>query len=302
MNVRQLEAFDAFMTTGSTTRASAELKISQPMVSRLLGQLEENVGFPLFLRKRNQLAPTPEAVLFHAKVSRSLAAFQDLEQEARSISNRQVGRIIVAAQPVYLDTFLLDVVARYKQQHPDVAVKVIDAGLEDLLRMFHDGSCDLGVGITLDASPYGASLLPLGKCAAVCLVPKTHRLAEAKRVKLDDISKEVFVELAIGSPLRTRVDYMMQSAGGQRKIAAEARTNRAVHGLVRRGVGIAIVDPLTSLLSINDDVVALPIEPRIEWEMAVFQHDDRPLSRIESAFVDTIRTEAEQLQEKGVLS
>ncbi|CAN0656739.1 LysR family transcriptional regulator [Nitratireductor aquimarinus] len=302
MNLKQLEAFDAFMSHGSATRAAAALKISQPMVSRLLGQLEETIGFPLFVRKRNQLMPTHEAILFHTNVSRSLTAFQELEREARAIANRQVGRIVVAAQPIYVDTFLLDVVARFKQTHPDVAVKIVDTGLEELLRMFNEGSCDLGVGITLDASPYGASLINLGACEARCLIPKGHRLAGRDVVQIEDLRREVFVELAIGSPLRTRVDYMMQTAGAQRQIAAEARTLRAVHGLVRRGVGIAIVDPFSSLLPSGDDVIERPLKPSIPWEMAIFHHEDRPLSRIENAFIDTIRAEIGMLREQGVLS
>lgn len=302
MNLKQLEAFDAFMSHGSATRAAAALKISQPMVSRLLGQLEETIGFPLFVRKRNQLMPTHEAILFHTNVSRSLTAFQELEREARAIANRQVGRIVVAAQPIYVDTFLLDVVARFKQTHPDVAVKIVDTGLEELLRMFNEGSCDLGVGITLDASPYGASLIHLGACEARCLIPKGHRLAGRDVVQIEDLRREVFVELAIGSPLRTRVDYMMQTAGAQRQIAAEARTLRAVHGLVRRGVGIAIVDPFSSLLPSGDDVIERPLKPSIPWEMAIFHHEDRPLSRIENAFIDTIRAEIGVLREQGVLS
>ncbi len=302
MNLKQLEAFDAFMSHGSATRAAAALKISQPMVSRLLGQLEETIGFPLFVRKRNQLMPTHEAILFHTNVSRSLTAFQELVREARAIANRQVGRIVVAAQPIYVDTFLLDVVARFKQTHPDVAVKIVDTGLEELLRMFNEGSCDLGVGITLDASPYGASLINLGACEARCLIPKGHRLAGRDVVQIEDLRREVFVELAIGSPLRTRVDYMMQTAGAQRQIAAEARTLRAVHGLVRRGVGIAIVDPFSSLLPSGDDVIERPLKPSIPWEMAIFHHEDRPLSRIENAFIDTIRAEIGMLREQGVLS
>lgn len=302
MNLRQIEAFDAFMAHGSASRAAAALRISQPMVSRLLAQLEETVGFPLFVRKRNQLMPTHEAMLFHATASRSLTAFQELERDARAIANRQVGRIAVAAQPIYVDTFLLDVIARFKRIHPDVAVKVIDTGLEDLLRMFNEGSCDIGVGITLDASPYGASLIPLGACEARCLLPAGHRLAAAPTVRLEELRGEVFVDLALGSPLRTRVDYIMQTIGAQRKIAAEARTLRAVHGLVQRGVGIAIVDPFTSLLGSGDGVVERRLLPSIPWEMAIFHHEDRPLSRLETAFIDATRDEIGLLRARAVLT
>lgn len=52
MNLKQLEAFKAIMSTGSTIGAATRMGLSQSAVSRLLSQLEEALGFALFLRKK----------------------------------------------------------------------------------------------------------------------------------------------------------------------------------------------------------------------------------------------------------
>ena len=61
MNFKQLEAFLAFMTTGSTIEAAQRLGASQPAVSRLLSQFEADLGLPLFVRRKGRLHPTAEA-------------------------------------------------------------------------------------------------------------------------------------------------------------------------------------------------------------------------------------------------
>lgn len=301
MKIRQIEAFHAFMTTGSVTKAATELNTSQPMISKLLSQLEQDVGFKLFERKRNLLIATPEAQSFHMTVPRFLTALSEIHNEAKAISNKQLGRIVIAAQPIYIDTFLLDVVAKFKQAHPYVAIKIIDVGLEAILKNVADHSCDIGIGITLDAGAYHARRISLGRCEARCIVRKDHPLAQQKIIQLSDFKNTPTVELSLGSPLRTRVDYMMQSKGIQRHIAAEARTLNAVFGLVQRGVGIAVVDPFVELLNNPEGIVNLPLAYPVYWDMALYFRNKKPMSAIEEEFVEIVKQESRSLKKRGVL-
>ena len=63
MNYRQLEAFQAVFRAGSFTLAGKLLFVSQPAVSRLILELEQEIGFKLFERHKNGLQPTPEGKL-----------------------------------------------------------------------------------------------------------------------------------------------------------------------------------------------------------------------------------------------
>ncbi|UZH09915.1 LysR family transcriptional regulator [Halomonas sp. BDJS001] len=80
MKIKEIEAFDAFMKHGTTKAAAETLGISQSMVSRLLIGLEEELGFALFKRARNQLSPTSEAFLYHASVLRLMASIRDTQK------------------------------------------------------------------------------------------------------------------------------------------------------------------------------------------------------------------------------
>ena len=58
MEIRQLEAFAAVLTAGSVTAAGRLLDRSQPVVSRQVQELEQALGFNLFLRTRPQVTLT----------------------------------------------------------------------------------------------------------------------------------------------------------------------------------------------------------------------------------------------------
>jgi len=84
MNYRQIEAFEAVMKTGSMTLAGKLLFITQPAVSRLIIELEQELDFKLFERK-NILFRTDESQLFFEEVEKSFIGLSELKKAAESI-------------------------------------------------------------------------------------------------------------------------------------------------------------------------------------------------------------------------
>jgi DNA-binding transcriptional LysR family regulator len=301
MKLKEIEAFDAFMKHGTTKAAADAMAISQSMVSRLLTGLEEEVGFNLFKRTRNHIEPTTEAFAFHASALRLISSIRDTQKDAEAIANNQVGNVVIAAQPIFCDTFLLDVVKRFKERHPKVGVRLVDVGMQELLKMIYNNTCDMALGITLEAEAYGASITSLARCSARCIMHRKHPLANQDIVPIASLQNQTFIELMPDSPLRSRVDYIMQTIDIKRSIAAEIRPMRGVCALVDRGVGIAIVDPIAELLLPGTDVVSKPLDPTIEWEIALFKSKRRPLSSVSAAFFDEVHQEIANLINIGSL-
>jgi len=297
MNFKQVEAFQQYMEKGSVTLAAKALNISQPAVSRLLSDLENQVGFSLFHRKRNQLSPTVEAKQFYKTVVRSFIGLAELKRQAESIANAQMGNISVAAQPVYMDTFLIDTVAAFHKQHPKVTISLSDEGHETMLEHVSTQQCDFGLGITLNLNRFDLEFEPLMECKAVCVLPVGHPLAEKTSITPDDLRGQNFVDLHIGSPLRTKVDHLFQQAGIYRRISAEARTMRAVCRLVAAGSGVAISDPFVQLLVNPSTTIVRPFFPSIQWDVAIFQPANTRLSKVEQSFRQIMKSEVLRIAE-----
>jgi DNA-binding transcriptional LysR family regulator len=302
MKFKEIEAFDAFMRHGTTKAAADALGISQSMVSRMLVGLEDKLGFSLFKRKRNQIEPTAEAFVYHASVLRLMSSIRDTQKDAEAIANNQVGNVVVAAQPIFCDTFLLDVIQRFKESHPNVGVRLVDAGIQELLKMIDNNTCDVALGITLEVEAYGASINSLARCEARCIMHRDHEFSNESAIPITSLKNQKFVELMADSPLRARVDYIMQTIDIKRNISAELRHMRGVCALVDRGLGIAIIDPIAELLLPGTAVISKPIDPAIEWEIALMKSKHRPLSMVAEAFCEEIYSEIEKLKSVGVLN
>ncbi|BBI54870.1 hypothetical protein HORIV_72910 [Vreelandella olivaria] len=85
---RQILAFKHVMEIGTVSGAARRMLIAQPGVTRLLKQLEHDVGFTLFERVRGRLVPTPEARLFSSRGTEgmerhgALAQYRTADQRA----------------------------------------------------------------------------------------------------------------------------------------------------------------------------------------------------------------------------
>ena len=74
MNItfQQVDAFHAVVSSGSVNGASALLGVSQPVISRLISDLEKEVGFALFNRQGRVLVPMPEGRMLVAEVRQAV--------------------------------------------------------------------------------------------------------------------------------------------------------------------------------------------------------------------------------------
>ena len=70
INHRQIEAFRAVFQTGSMTAAGALIGVTQPAISRLIRDLEGEIGWSLFDRSAGKLIPTADAIALFREVQR----------------------------------------------------------------------------------------------------------------------------------------------------------------------------------------------------------------------------------------
>jgi len=142
---RALLAFRQTMLTGSVTRAAAQLGRTQPAISRLLKELEEDVAFRLFERVRGRLVPTPEGRLFFEEVQRSFRGLDRLGEVAAEIRQGRHGTLRLAAMPAAAASFLPGVLRRFAATSPGMAVDVAVQSSVEVVRLVQLQESDLGL-------------------------------------------------------------------------------------------------------------------------------------------------------------
>ncbi|UWM84863.1 LysR family transcriptional regulator [Rhizobium sp. SRDI969] len=121
-SISLLSAFDAVLRTGSTAAAARELDLTQSTVSRLVQNLEQQLGRPLFERHRQKLIPTQAAHAYGRDVSRALDLIQRSSMEFSA--NPGGGGLSLAILPAFGTRWLAPRLGEFLVKHPGITINL----------------------------------------------------------------------------------------------------------------------------------------------------------------------------------
>ncbi|MBI1774374.1 MAG: LysR family transcriptional regulator [Proteobacteria bacterium] len=287
-NTRQIEAFRAVMQAGTVTAAAERLRISQPAVSRLIALLEARSRLKLFVRRQQRLHPTPEAVAFYREVERSFIGLEKLERAAANISNLVTGTLRIVSLPSLGLGFVPHVIRDFKRRHPEISITLQTRSSNTVLDWTASSNFDFGlIGATVDLPQVHAE--EFAAPAGICIVPESHRLANARRITPRDLVDEEFISLDPVDPNRVRIDEVFRQAGIRRRMTIETPYGAAVCAMVCDGLGVSIVSPFTADDFTRLGMKVIPFTPTIPFPTLLIWSKQQPLSKIAQTFIGFLK-------------
>lgn len=295
MNIRQIEAFRATMRTGSITAAAKVMHITQPSVSRLVADLQEYLGFELFVRSGRGLVATVEARRFYQGVESLFAGTEKLQALADTIRTTSGGVVTIGTIQTLAAPVVAEVLSDFHQTHPQVRTMSYvrnTPGIVDAVQMQQ-----FDLGLVGRAPPYeGVEVLYETDLPYVCLIPAGHALAqEDGAVDLEVLAeREDFVTFGGAYPDEMlHIDHQLSQ-----KLVRDSRLAAAnmlmVVALARKAGMLAIVDELSAREAARQgDMVYRPVCQALSFHIALVTRG-----------VDTLSTEARAVADGviGVLS
>lgn len=281
---RHVEVFRALMLAGSVTRAAELLHTSQPTVSRELARLEQLLQLNLFDRVRGRLRPTLRALALRDEVERSYIGLDRIAATAAALRHFSQGRLEVACLPALAHALLPDAIRRFVAAQSQAAVAVTPLESPALEAYLTEQRADLGLVERPDAPPGTTSQLLL-QADEVAVLPAGHSLLARRVLRPADFAGQPFISLAAGDPYRAAIDELFARRGVARTLALEAGSAAAVCALVRQGLGLAIVNPLTALELQGPALLLRPLSVKLPFQVALVQPALRPPNPLRSALV-----------------
>lgn len=296
LNLRQLEAFRAVTMTGTTTQAAQALNVSQPAISRLIKDLETQLGVSLFVRRHGRLHPTPEANWLYEESETALARLDRLDMMVRDIRHVQRREMRIMSTPPMSHGMLPRAFKTFYQEHPEVSVSLQVAERRENRNWTSAQQFDIALATFPIEYPEEA-ILRLVRVPGVCIFPKGHRFRSKKVIHAKDIGSERMIALTTGALNRFHIDRMFENLGLQRQIAIEAQTASAVCAVVSSGLGVAVVDPFSARVFMGTGFDIRPFEPAIEYEYGILFPIRQPRATAAEAFVAHIEKSVDETVE-----
>jgi LysR family transcriptional regulator of abg operon len=184
MKLSQIQAFLAICECGSIRGAARRLRVSQPNLTKVVRQLEEELSAQLLLRTARGVMPTsfgraliPRARVIESEVLRAKNEIRQIQGIGEGIIS-----IGVSASPALI--LASKALTRFWQRFPDIRVHIVDGAYDPTLADLRDGRLDFSV-VPIELVPRGQDLRTelLMESVVVPIVRKGHILQNSKSIK-----------------------------------------------------------------------------------------------------------------------
>jgi DNA-binding transcriptional LysR family regulator len=214
LKTRQLLLLVALAEEGNIHRAAQVLSMTQPAASKLLKDLEEVLGVPLFERLPRGMSPTwyGETMIRHARMA--LASLNQAHDELTALKAGHFGQVGVGAITSPGLSLLPPAVALVKQEHPSLRISLDIDTSPVLLERLEQGKLDIVVGrLFAEHDKSNLRYEPLTGEMVSAVTRPGHPMMGVSQLSLRDLHGAGWIVPPAGSVLRHRFDLMFQQEG-----------------------------------------------------------------------------------------
>ena len=296
MNLQYLRVFLTVAEHEHITRASEELILSQPAVTKTIQHLEQEIGLELIERHGRRIALTHAGHVLHNYARRVFALEREMEEALSALRDVDAGEVTVAASTTTGVYLLPPIVARYHARYPKVTLNITILNSHEIVEETLNWNLDFGL-VEGDAStlPQGLLVEVFAHDELVLVVSPKHRWGGLPAILPTDLRDGQLLMREQGSGIREVIEHALLLHDVRVRPLLTVPDNEAIKQMVMSGVGAAIVSALAVQRELTSgDLVHVPIAGLdLRPELSLVKRTDKQLSRAAQAFCALLHSGAE---------
>ncbi|WP_446033808.1 LysR family transcriptional regulator [Streptomyces olivaceus] len=283
LDLRKVRYFVAVAEHGSFTRAAEALHVAQPVLSRQIRALENDLKATLFDRDTRGTRLTAAGRALHEEALSLLAAAEATRRRVRD-ADAGLRRFTVGFTP---GVPVAPAVREFAARHAGVSVEVLRMDFLHRADSVRDGQVDVGY-LRLPVRTHGLSVEPLFSEPRVVELPAGHRLAQRDTVHIADLVTERMLlggvpERRDGSPASPEEQAEVPVLG--------ARSIEELLEHVAAGRGVVVVPLSTALYFARPDITHVLVDDLAPSPVCLAWRSSRHDALVEE-YVDIVRRTA----------
>lgn len=264
MDSARIKAYVAAVDEGSFTAAGRLLGYTPSGISQLVSALEDDLGFPLLIRKSRGVVMTREGELIYPEAIDYLSKEKSIYRIAAELSGVDVGQVVIASYSSIATHILPAIIKEFTEHYPSINIVMQEGIKTDIEEMISSNSADIAFSTRLQNPTY--SWIPFMEDRMVIVLPKSHRYADADHYPVEELCNEAFIMPGEGGDMDTR--DLLERFGIEPNIRFTTVENHTAINMVEEGLGIAVMNEYITK-SWDADVAIIPLEPSSTITMGI---------------------------------
>lgn len=283
MNFKHLQTFVTICECGTVSRAAAQLRITQPALSRRIEALQNELSLRLFDNRGRRLLLTSEGKEFLRHSRALLAQAEAVLATGRALGDGRAGVLRIGGAPHTLAAFFPSFVTEYEKQNPDVRVRLFEAGAAKLLTMIEHGELHFAVTLALGHDHLAKQLLPAVQL--LTLTAPRSPYGGHGRVEVGSLRDVPLLVMPPGYATRETFDAACRIAGVRGSVVFESAALNALAAFAEAGHGVAVVPATFRRKGERVRIGRLELRRKpVTMPLAILWDSDKPLPRFAEKF------------------
>lgn len=260
MELRHLRCFVALAEELHFTRAAERLHIEQPPLSRAIKELEDDLGVVLFERNRRGTVLTEAGARFLQDVRRVFAVLKQAQENVQAVAAGLSGSLRIAVSDGAIDPRLSALLARCREEEPEIEIRLSEVPLADQLRGLRSGDFSIGFAHTAEVGD-GIVTEPLWHDPLAVAVPARHPLLSHKAVPLHQLAiyPLVLCDPQVCEGYYRELARLLRPLERPPDVAEHVSSLDMMLTLVGAGYGVGFITETRIAASLRPDVVIRPL-------------------------------------------
>lgn len=247
------------------TKASEELNISQPAISKSIKNLEDQLGGQLFVRTKRGVILTEEGKEFYNYIRQAIEYINNAENKFTDLINLETGTIRIGISTTLTKEFLLPYIEEFHDKYPKIDIQINTNVSSELLSKLRNGLLDIVI-LHLTDKNYGDDV-EITKCKKItdCFaVNKKYKDLIDKELSIKDLNNYPLILQPKGANTRAFLDNFAREYGVTLKPSMELAGYTLVVEFTKIGLGIGYVnEDYSKDLFNNKELYKLNIKEKI---------------------------------------
>ena len=293
MELRQLEYFMTLYKELHFTKAADKLGITQPTLSHQIKALEDEIGMPLFDRMGKKIAITDVGSILANECKNIFNALDNVKEQISELKEIKGGNIAIATLPGELTDLVSTLLLDFHKNYPEVTVKIISS--DEILELINQNQVNFAV--TIDSSEYVFEdekivKIPLYTEELFLVVSNNHSLVNEQEIQFSELSKLPLILFPDSHECRKLLNYTCLPQKINLSPIIETSSIESLFDLVRNGFGVTIVSKTLLDITVDNDVLAIPIvNPTISRKVNLILRRDKFIGFGTRNFIELLTNE-----------
>ncbi|RVL60010.1 LysR family transcriptional regulator [Sinorhizobium meliloti] len=288
LTLRQIEVIRAVMIAGTIAGAARLMNVAQPGVSRTMKHIESALGIKLFFKKAGRYVPTDEARDIFAQLQEVHRKVDDLQFSIGQLERGRGVELALGSVPSIANAMMPQAIAGLMRRYPDISINFDILRIEEAIDYLLLGKGEL-VAMSYHLNHPSITFEPLSKGHLVCIAAREHPIAGRSRISAREIAEHPLIGIDPRDPYGAIMAGIFEREKLEYRTPIRARFGTTVCALVKRNLGIAVIDAFTVGGMADQGLAVIPITEDTEFQTYVAYRADAALSSYAERLVTTLR-------------